>query len=352
MRLLFIVCCLFANIPAAFAESINYNIPESHQQRLVPSNQYNNGNARAVNNGRIAKEPPARFLGSPDYELNTGLEAGYRTSELKWNVGGDGVTVPNILSELKWEDINGYVVKPSVEYTRKTGALKGLNLQASVNKSITASGKNQDSDYADNNRTAEFSRSNNSADAGHSEGFSASIGYAFNFSDSRSKNLTRFTALVGYAMQNQKFVIRDGFQTIPAIGSFPDLRSSYDMELSMPFIGAELYSRFADVHSIELNAQISKGTYNGTGRWNLRTDFAHPVSFKQEADGHGFLVGAKYGWNIYPRTQFTLATNFNYFKATDGTDIVYLANGTTQQGGFREARFMSMDYLAGLNYNF
>jgi len=352
MRFFLIFFCLLASTQEAFAQMLDYSDPTSHQQRVVPKRQYNNGSARAENNGRMVKGKSSKYTGNSDYDLDIGIEGGYRTSQLKWNIGGDGVSVPNILSELEWENVNGYEVKPSIEYTRKTGSFKGINVQASVNKSITTSGKNQDSDYAGNNRTAEFSRSNNTSEAGHSEGFSASIGYAFNFSGNRKQNVARFTALVGYAMQNQKFVMHDGFQTIPATGAFPNLVSSYDMELSMPFVGADFYSQFADVHSIKLNTKIYRGTFNGTGHWNLRTDFAQPDSFTQEADGYGLIFGAKYGWNFYPDLKLTLATNLNYFKAKSGTDIVYFADGSTGESNFREVRFLSTDYLAGLNYSF
>lgn len=351
MRLSLVSVCLFAIAPSAFAET-DHNAPGNYTERSIPKNQYEDWNRNSVNNGRIVKERPTRYIGSDDYDLNFGIEGGYRTSQLRLQIGGDGVTVPNILSEVKWKNINGYEAKPGIEYTQKTGSLKGLNLQASVNKSITTSGKNQDSDYAGNNRTAEFSRSNNSSDAGHAEGFSASIGYAFNFSDDRNKNYSRFTALVGYAMQNQRFVARDGFQVIPAIGAFPGLRSSYDMELSMPFIGGEYYNRFADVHSIRINAKFSRTTLNGTGHWNLRNDFAQPDSFTQDADGYAFMLGAKYGWNFRPDLKLTLATDYNYFRSSSGNDTVYLANGTIINGGFREVRFSSIDYMAGLNYSF
>lgn len=352
MRSFFITCCLLLNIPAAFAESINYNDPNSHQERFVPNNQYSNGVKNNINNGQPLSKRPTD-LRNPNYDLDVGVKAGYRTSELKWNIAGNFAgTSPNILSELKWEKINGYQFEPNIEYTQKTGQLRGLNLQASINKSITNSGKNQDSDYAADNRNSEFSRSNNSSDAGHAEGFSASVGYAFDLSNDHKKNLTRFTTLVGYAIQNQTFTMRDGLQTIPATGAFPNLRSSYDMELSTPFVGAELSSYFADVHHLKLKARYSRGDYNGTGHWNLRSDFAQPDSFTHDAKGTGYLFGAEYGWEFYPRVQLTLSSTYNYFKTDNGLDITYFSDGTRGGTRFNEAKWQSIDYMAGLNYRF
>jgi hypothetical protein len=257
-----------------------------------------------------------------------------------------------VLSELQWKNVEGYQFLPKVEYTQKKGSLKGLNLQGSVNKSITTGGDNQDSDYAGDNRTAEFSRSNNNADAGHAEGFKASVGYAFDFNDSRKRTLARFTTLVGYAMQNQKFVLRDGNQTIPATGSFAGLRSSYDMEIRAPFIGAELTSNFSEHHHLKIRGEYMYGNYEGTGNWNLRGDLAHPDSYEQKAHGNGYLVSAQYGWQFSPRAQLTLSSTYNYFKTNDGKDKVFFSNGTTGITRFNEAQFRSIDYMAGLNYKF
>lgn len=346
MRSFLIALCLLAIVPEAFADT-DYNDPVIYQQRSVPRNQYNYGNALAGNNGRITSEKPSRFRSS-DYDLNFGIEGGYRTSQLKWSTGIDGIA-PTVISQLEWKDVNGYEVQPSMEYTQKSGMLKGLNLQASVNKSMTTSGKNRDSDY---DITGEVSRSASNSDDGHSEGFSASIGYAFNFTGDRKKDVTRFTALVGYQLQNQKFADTDGNQIIPAIGSFAGEHSTYEAEFSMPFIGADLYTEFADVHSLKISGKVSRASLNGTGGWNLRTDLAHPDSFTQDADGWAFMFGAKYGWTFYPDLKLTLAANLNYFKARDGNNRLYFADGTIGDIALRKVSYISTDYLAGLNYKF
>lgn len=360
MRSLFIAGCLLSIAPAAFAQPINYNdnTADTASYSLRPNSQYNSANTQYTNNNAKqvttyaapAKSGPYQ---NPDYDLNVGMETGYRTSDLKWNIAGTYAgTSPNVLSELQWKNVEGYEFQPKVDYTQKTGSLRGLNLQGSVNKSITTGGDNQDSDYAGDNRTSEFSRSNNDSDAGHSEGFKASVGYAFDFNDSRKKTLARFTALVGYAMQDQTFVLRDGNQTIPATGSFAGLRSSYNMEIRAPFIGAELTSNFSEHHHIKLRGEYMYGTYEGTGNWNLRGDLNHPDSYEQKANGNGYLVSAQYGWQFSPRTQFTLSSTYNYFKTNDGKDKVFFSNGTTGTTRLNEAKFQSIDYMAGLNYKF
>lgn len=357
MRSTLVFLCLFSSITPVFAEPIG-------SERYVPSQQYQSGTTKSATNGKATttSKKSSDFLGrketgrysNRDYELDATTNVGYRESELKWNIASDitGTATPNIISELQWKNIGGYQFEQKIDYTQKKGRLKGLNLQASINKSITTSGENQDSDYDGNDRTDESSRSNNNSDAGHAEGFSLSIGYAFDFTDDRKKTLARFTTLVGYALQNQEFEMRDGFQTIPATGSFSGLNSSYDMELSMPFVGAELTSYFADVHHLKIRGRYSRGTYNGVGNWNLRADFMHPKSFEQEADGSGFLLGAEYGWQMYNNLQLTASANYNYFKTDHGTTTFYLSNGSTPIQRLNEAEWYSVDYMAGVNYQF
>lgn len=361
MRLFFISCCAFLSAHSVSAEPINYKDTTSNTASYSLNKSYaapiSNGQYIAPQTNTVRYVTNARSnpvdTASKDYDLKVGVDAGYRTSELKWNIAGNlAGTSPNILSELKWRQINGYEFQPKVDFTQKTGKLKGLNLQASVNKSITTTGDNQDSDYAGDNRTGEFSRSNNDSDAGHAEGFSASIGYSFDFNDSHQRNLARFTALVGYAMQNQTFVMRDGVQTIPATGPYADLRSKYDMELRTPFIGAEITSNFSNIHHLKLRGQYARGTYDGTGNWNLRNDFNHPDSFKQSADGSGYSFTAEYGMQFSQHMQLTLSSTYNYFKTDSGVDTTYLANGTNASTRFNEARWRSINYMAGLNYKF
>ena len=291
-------------------------------------------------------------------DLTIGLDTGYRTSQMKFNIA-DPTGNPNVLSELQWKSVSGYEFEPKVEYTQKTGRAKGLHLEASVNKSITTSGNNQDSDYLGNNRTGEFSRSNNSSDAGHAEGFSGAIGYAFDFDSDKRKTVARFTTLVGYAMQSQKFVSRDGNQTISAygntlpIGAFSGLMSSYTMDWNAPFVGAEFTSNFTNTQHIKLLGDYYfSGSYNGTGHWNLRSDLAQPDSFKHSANGNGFMLGAEYGWQFRPRWELDLSAGFSDFKTKSGTDTVNGASGVSSITRLNQAEWQSQSYMAGLKYVF
>jgi len=101
---------------------------------------------------------------------------GYRRDDLDWSIAGDSSgNNPNILSELTWDDLESYQVKfqgnlvwPNII------ALRGL-----ADYGWISDGENQDSDYYGDNRTWEFSRSNNNSDDGDVWDVSLAIGYPF-----------------------------------------------------------------------------------------------------------------------------------------------------------------------------
>ena len=102
----------------------------------------------------------------PHLTFNFGLLAGYRIDQLDWNIAGNNAgTNPNILSELTWKDLEIYQVqfKPSVTLGNSHRGGVRYHLRGMLGWGSIVDGSNQDSDYAGDNRTLEFSRSNNSA---------------------------------------------------------------------------------------------------------------------------------------------------------------------------------------------
>ena len=111
------------------------------------------------------------------FETDIVFSAGYRKDDLDWNIGG--YLLPdhyvNVLSELTWDDLESYQVKFQ-------GSLIFPNiiaLRAIADYGWIFDGDNQDSDYAGNDRTREFSRSNSNSDDDDVWDVSLAIGYPF-----------------------------------------------------------------------------------------------------------------------------------------------------------------------------
>jgi len=91
-----------------------------------------------------------------DYSIR--YQAGYQLDQLDWNISGsiDGLGSPNILSELRWENLDVFMPVWVGSYYLIYVYIRGQLARGNI-----TSGKNQDSDYCNDNRTGEFSRSNN-----------------------------------------------------------------------------------------------------------------------------------------------------------------------------------------------
>ena len=90
------------------------------------------------------------------------FSAAYRVDSLDWNIASDpsGTLTPNILSELTWSDLK--IIDLKVEFVNRGG--DNSYARGYFAYGIIMEGDNQDSDYNGDNRTLEFSRSNNSSD--------------------------------------------------------------------------------------------------------------------------------------------------------------------------------------------
>jgi len=206
-------------------------------------------------------------------------------------------------------------------------------------------GDNQDSDFNGNNRTQESSRSNNDAGAGNVWEVSTAIGYQFG-------DAYFFTPLAGWAIHRQNLRIQNGFQTIPATGAFAGLDSHYDAQWTAPWLGFDAGMALDDSTSISVNFAYNFTTYKGVANWNLRTDFAHPVSFRHDATGYGFDVGAHITQKI--ADDWSLDGGFQYrkYKADNGTDVTFFATGTSSVTRFNEVNWESVAGNIAVVFNF
>ena len=285
-------------------------------------------------------------------EVEMVFGAGYRRDDLDWNIAGDSSgNNPNVLSELTWDDVESYQVK----FQGSLAIPNIIALRGYADYGWIFDGENQDSDYAGDNRTYEFSRSNNNADDGDVWDASLAIGYPFRTGQTV---IATFTPLVGYSQHEQKLKITDGYQTIPPVGSFSGLDSSYDTEWKGPWVGMDMRFRankrnnFAERFETYLSYEYHWADYHAEANWNLRDDFQHPKSFEHNADGNGWIIGA--GLNFILQRNIALNFDFDYqnWSAKDGTDKVFFADGTTAKTRLNEVNWSSYALGLGLEVRF
>jgi len=221
------------------------------------------------------------------------LRSGWRQDDLTWSIqASDGS--PNIISELSWRDLD--IIRVIADVTHTQEDLFYLKLVGEVGWSN--GGSVQDSDYNGNDRTLEFSRSDNGADGGEIYTFSAALGYPFQFFNKKLK----LAPLIGYAYREQNLKVIDGLQTVPPTGPFNALHSTYDTQWRGPWAGLDVFlypnDRWTFFGGVEYHWDSD---YDAQADWNLRSDFKHPVSFTHTTGGQGIvgMAGASYHWKNF-----------------------------------------------------
>ncbi len=283
-------------------------------------------------------------LAAADSAVSLGAEAGYRVDSLDWNVA-DTDGDPNVLSELTWSSLEIVQVKLNMDVTYRRIKLFGSAAYGKIDE-----GENQDSDYAANDRQAEFSRSNNRA-GGEVADASVGIGYLFS-GDTESGYQGYFMPMAGYSINRQDLRMTNGFQTIPATGSFAGLNSSYDAQWSGPWVGFSIgETDTGRALTLQLDVVFLKGDYEAEADWNLRPDFAHPKSFEHLADASGLTISLHSSYAFSNSWDFVMSLDYRDFRADAGVDRIYLADGTTiTSPRFNEANWESMSFNVGLQW--
>lgn len=279
------------------------------------------------------------------------VSTGKRTDDLDWNISG--ITpfgnFVNVLSELTWSDIESQEIRVGARVFLNRYFLKGEASYGFIN-----SGVNQDSDFRGNDRTLEYSRSNNSSDDGSVWDLSGGLGYQYKFP--ALGGTVDLIPMAGLSYHKQNLTITEGVQTIDTVapvelGPFPGLNSTYEAGWGGPWAGADVAYQRGNLKvfgSFEYHVVY----YRAEANWNLRTAFAHPVSFEHWATGTGIVFSAGGEYNLSQRWSLNASFKASDFRASDGTDRTYFASGAAADTPLNEVNWESRSALFGLNYRF
>lgn len=274
-------------------------------------------------------------------ETTLDLNTGYRTDNFNWNIAANasGTATPNILSDLTWTDLRIRQIGANWKHT----LADGLQVRVAADYGWIRDGRNQDSDYLGNNRTLEFSRSNN--DTSGDDVWDLAVAAGRRYALEGTGILTPFIGLSHHA---QNLRLTNGNQTIPATGPFAGLDSTYRAHWTGPFIGAELQTDGADVAHAFFRVEYHWARFRAAANWNLRSDFQHPRSFEHEADGVGRILA--FGVRSRPLlgglvVRVTLL--FQDWDTDPGIDRVFFSDGTVAVTRLNEAEWLSRTILLG-----
>lgn len=281
----------------------------------------------------------------PEVSSDLSFAGGYRTDNLNWNIAGDiNGANPNILSELKWEDLRMFTVK-AVSRT----FIDLMYLRGSFDYGWINSGANQDSDFNGNDRTLEFSRSVNRSDGGTV--WDASLGVGFKIGVPHGDSPFRLMPMLGYSYHRQNLEITDGLQVIPPTGPFAGLHSTYGASWTGPWFGFDMVYKFKKA-AFRGTVERHMISYSADADWNLRSAFQHPVSFQHTADGDGTVLSAGIDYTVDDQWSVNGGLDVQHWRAKNGIDRTFFADGTISDTKLNEVTWDSTALLLGLTYRF
>ena len=231
------------------------------------------------------------------------LSTGYRQDSLDWNIAGNSAgTSPNVLSELEWRDLDILQLRGEVLSMNANR----LYFRGAAGFGLVLDGENQDSDFAGDNRSLEFSRSVNGVDGSSVVDLSGALGRSYAFGEGGRHFIA---PLLGLSYHRQQMRMKDGQQVLSdadnahvldpgldpyPVGAIPGLDSSYDAQWWGPWLGMDVQWDLLDKGTAFARLEAHWVEYFGEANWNLRDDLAHPVSFEHETDGSGWVM--ELGW--------------------------------------------------------
>ncbi len=291
-----------------------------------------------------------------DYSIRQ--QVGYQLDQFDWNIAGslEGQKQPNILSELSWENLD-------VFYVGVDGKLlldNTLYIRGRLGRGDVVSGENRDSDYCNDNRTGEFSRSNNRS-GGYLESSMFGVGVLFDGLWNRNIYLI---PQIGLSRYRQYLTIADGQQTVantcpflgiykePSIGELSGLDSSYEALWNGQWMGVELWWELNTKHALLFNVEYHQMDYAAKARWNLRRDFAQPVSFRQSGNGTGNVFSLTWEYWMTPYQIVFVEAQHQVWRVENGLDTVYFRNGQKASTRLNEVNRYSRRISVGLEFLF
>lgn len=290
------------------------------------------------------------------YQTELTVGAGRRTDNFNWNIAGNiAGTDPNILSELTWTDIEIFQVDATLKQS-----FGPLHFIGTYNHGWIRDGRNRDSDYLGDDRTLEFSRSNNRADRGRVWDASIGTGYTkrvFHEETRYGTGSIDLTPMIGYSYHRQSLALTDGFQTVdalndpPQLGPIPGLDSKYKARWHGPWVGIGIGVTINSL-SISWASEFHRAVYRGDLFWNLRDDLAQPKNGEDRANGRGTVNSLGVAYALSERWSLSGKFDYQKWKTSAGTQTTFLADGSTVRTRLNEVNWKSESFTVGAKYAF
>lgn len=320
--------------------SAEYDLPSSYPPGKTSSQKQSNRDWQSASLNKAQ-----RWLWTPSLYLSQGR------SDFNWSIGSNSESsiTPNILSELTYRDLYSTHWNLDNQFLYPLNNQWNWSNQIKFSTGVINAGQVQDSDYDQDNRNAEYSRSYSQP--------KGSILQDLTFATGLQRQLTpqwQATGLIGVSQHQQSFSKNNGEQVLatqnrtPGVGKFGGLNSEYAAQWRSLWLGFGTQWQWQR-HQFAWQIEQHISDYYAAANWNLRSDFAHPKSFDQNATGQAQVVSLSYQRALTSHLNMLLLWQHEHWQTAEGIDTVYFANGTQASTRLNEAQWNSQRLSIGLN---
>ncbi len=272
-------------------------------------------------------------------------------SDFNWSIASDGrgQQTPNILSELTYRDLRSTLWNIDNRFNYSVNSEWTWTNQLKFATGVIDSGQIQDSDYDDDNRGDEYSRSYSYPQGSTLRDLSIASGL-----QRQLNSQWHASGLVGVSQHQQNFSKIDGEQVLatrnrtPGVGRFGGLDSSYAADWHSIWLGAGAQWQWQS-HQFSWQLEQHLSHFYAEANWNLRSDFAHPKSFEHEANGQAQVLNMRYQKILNKRLSLLLQWQMENWQTDAGIDTVYFADGRRASTRLNEAQWQTQKLSIGLN---
>jgi hypothetical protein len=271
----------------------------------------------------------------------------FAANALVWNIA-DRDGYPNILSELEWTGLFVVGIEAQVD-----GSLDcRVELRGLARAGWIVHGENRDSDYDDNDRQQEWSRSVNDGSGGLVWALSVAAGYRLDLGP------VRLVPLCGLAATQERLRMTEGRQVVsvasgahgpPPTGPFDDeLDSRYVATWGGPWVGFEVGMHMRHNLAVLVSAGYHVTLYYAWADWNLRDDLDHPRSFEHRAWGQAMSAAAEGSLRLDARRAIVVRGDLEFGAVGPGGDRTFAPDGAVGYTQLNGVWWCSICASAGL----
>lgn len=257
-------------------------------------------------------------------KLTIAFYGDYLQEDLRWSIAGNSSGQnPNVLSEVRWKALK----QRGAGLDLKIDIWSGFFFSGNYHRANIYSGSATDTDYGQDNRTAPTYQSIVRSDEGHTYSYYAGLGYRFEI------NSVVISPYAGYS-KNRQFLFLSGDAVQDGE---KQLNSTYQTSWNGPRIGLDAHAAVKNWLSVKAGLSYTQSDYTGAADWNLIDAFAHPVSFKHNANGYQTNMNLQVNFQLIPKLSAFIRGNYTHSETGTGTDQLFLIDGRTLQSQFNGA---------------